>query len=399
MFNLSLRKKFFIVFLFTALAILLFLFIKKNNNDLQASNQQQKKEQNNASQNSSIKKNNVVKTETVIKKKTDNNLKQPQSTDKKPNDYIVDCRNISEQLENLYDNVAFSKEYIIEKLSNSPNKSAQIASLITNIDDKEKRTANLEKAQLLEPNNKIVNWHIALDCINNKQCDANKLAEVLEKDYNNSAIWLNIAITKINGGDMEGAFNALQESTIASEYNDYDGEQLKFFNQAVHEISNTAETSILGVTVLYASMPTLAFEEIINYCKNNIENRSEILHVCTQIALKMRHQGKSLLSTLIGNKVLTDIYEITGDQEALAEAKKFRERYKKWSESDNREKVGILLAFDPELNKQYLNLHKQFGEWKAFELVTEEAIRLSKDKNYNPCNQELNLKNMLLDGV
>jgi hypothetical protein len=213
-------------------------------------------------------------------------------------------------------------------------------------------------------------------------CEQSLLDEAIESDPNNGAMWYNLANIYAVRNEDEAAVNAINELIESPFFNDGYIQNIQMFLLAL-EGSQSNQTGINLMSAIGTAAAFTAPGTVATWCNKNsthpIKSQS-----CLQLGIYLETQSKTLFDQSIGEAIQELIYEAQGNNEA------FKQRLNKREAPDRvlTIKAGNLLFYDEKLMSAWLSNFQKSGEAAAFRLLYEEAIVLSKNENYRPCEVE-----------
>lgn len=217
------------------------------------------------------------------------------------------------------------------------------------------------------------------------RCPSNIFENATKQVSDNGALWLLIANHAASIEDEQQVYAALEQLIAAPNYDEYWSDIAMLFEQAFSRIENSNRSMTIWSSVTLSNVMNLPdYAPLLNYCGAQSPQRADIAQLCLDSGLKQLHSSKSILSRAIAASQSLKIYELYGDQENSAAIKKIRKHIRDIPESNQLSQN--LMFHDEQLLEYWFQSNLQFGELEAGKRVTEEAIRLSSDPNYNPCS-------------
>lgn len=320
--------------------------------------------------------------------------KQPEESQR----YILDCSHELESMLKANENSLFlDQNSTRQSLKESQNNAAKIAYALSYANEssasdksiKDQNSISLILALLDEqPSNKMLNYFLVSKCSeekNHQQCSKTLLSNASDIDFNNGALWFQLAVIEASQKNIPGVISALEQVTVSSEFNSYWAESIELFDQALESIGfKNTQSRMIAAIGHAAAMSIGPVQNLFNICKENSQARADLAQACLEAGKRLANGGKIMINQSLGFSLQKSVYQILGDKERVAEIVKLMGDNSKVPEESNQ--ANQLALFDSELNQYWFEQLKLFGEKKSFQLLTEEAIRLSSNPSYNPCS-------------
>ncbi|MEW6983674.1 hypothetical protein AAD001_13565 [Colwelliaceae bacterium 6471] len=305
-------------------------------------------------------------------------------------DYIVDCQIEQSSSDNYIK--ALQANLPLFKHSSSPELQllyAQSAGMEF-VDEPRSKLELLAGFNHNHPKNLLGKVQQLSECMfqnDTQYCDTTFEEQIIALDGNNGATWLQIAAFRFQKSDELGALIALKKIMSSAIYNEYFAEQVQTFTQSMADFSDMELSTRLNFAI---GMTTLGggFQELTSYCRQATALEADTLELCLSIGKTMQKQGKVLISQLIGVALQEIAYRAMGKLEIAEKLKQQRENYRLGGGSELYDKASMLMSFDESLLNHWLEHFKLGGEVVAYDAVVEEAILLSKNEYYEPCNKK-----------
>ncbi len=309
-------------------------------------------------------------------------------TDVRKDKYILTCGAREIDYRQLQQDARAKFSRLMDYLQNSRQSEDKLAYSIIDLDvGEEARLERLKDFINTHPDNKLANWSLIVECgakVDN--CDISQENTAIATDPNNGALWLNIAILRAQNRDVEGTINALNHVVDAPLFNEYYGEHISLFEQALlsageENNTQTKVTAIGETSAIYSG----SYTPIVNFCRKNSKNRADIAQLCVNTGMRMVEKGNTYLSNKLGFWFEYLVYQNLGNKAASNEIKQKIYEFEANENNQNRHKAQNLMSHDEILFNFWYNQLKVSGERASFDALIEEAVRLSKFKDYNPC--------------
>ncbi|HFB67044.1 MAG TPA: hypothetical protein ENJ60_16035 [Aeromonadales bacterium] len=330
--------------------------------------------------------------ERTIKIKLPSTKKQKKTLSTEEKIYILTCdekdaENKKRVMEQFQKTDLFGNESM-QKFKQSQNENERLFYILNN-----QKITETERLLLLKDfvnqhvDNKLSQWRMIVSCTSQiSLCDERIEQSAIESDGNNAALWLNIAALRMEKKDREGSLVALEKSASLPFFNDYFSEEMSLYEQvAINNGYPDYEEIVLGSIGTYATTPIAKMDEIVNLCEKKSKNQLEIANLCIRVGENIQHYGQSYFSHVLGLALLEKVFQAQGNTLELENIKIKKDNLMKNAWSGNFAKAMELTLFDRQLLQDWYEAWKQQGEIYAQHYVIEEAIRLSKNPDYNPC--------------
>lgn len=326
-----------------------------------------------------------VKQQNQLDENTSHQSPEDSNDDIPDDDYIVECNSEEIEWDENYEN-ALQEHF--HSLSGSNLQDNQLAyALFSKPLDSQ---SNLDL--ILEFNDRYPNNPVALlraislctDSLDDKRCNQNLIDNAIASDKDNGAIWLQLMFYHLERNNDSDLQFSIEELVKSSFFNEGYGNNIKLYLQSLK--GSSFNNQILNSrSAAYSSMSNLpAYSTIINWCKEN-SNNSQKSNNCLQLGIMMQNKSKLLLNQAIGMSLQENVYLAEENIELSKKAKTDRDQIMSFIQSDKFRKATALMDMDEGLYWSWMSNFDEFGELKASTLLVEEAILLSKDKNYDPC--------------
>ena len=312
--------------------------------------------------------------------------------------YIVTCdsfdedKNASKELEEMsseYENYLNSTKQLTEPLKyNLDSDSQLVRAFLLDDSNGDKRIEILTNILNSDPDNKLANWDLLNICTaeSSNKCAKELLANARDIHHQNAAVWLTAINTAYNNSDNSMAQVALEQLIAAPIFNDYYSDYLVI----AERVFRTVENGELNEEQV-AALPQLAVQSIppiigiLEFCKSNTPENDHFSHLCLEAGKRMVFSSKTALSRMVGYAVQKSALTSMNNQTALA-ALEIKKEQAAYYNSLTWKKASSLLEHDSELYDQWFKNLVEFGENDAAEKLILDAVELSKDNSYRPCD-------------
>ncbi len=313
--------------------------------------------------------------------------------------YILECKNELDSLANSdEDNIFLDPDLVRQALKIKNTYSAKLAYALSSVnesvaaDNTDKLNAESSVSLLIElldewPNNNMLNYFLVAKCNEEKNeglCSDDLISNATDSDFNNGAIWLQVAAIEAGSENISGVISALEQVISTSDFNSYWAESIELFNEAQQSIGFDHEQSRMVASIGYAAAISIGpIQDVFKVCEENATTRADLAQICIDAGKRLAASGKILIYQALGFGLQTVVHKALGNTEnELAVARLSRENMQMTEHAD---KASQLMLFDLDLSHYWFEQLKLFGEKESFRLLTEEAIRLSSNPKYNPC--------------
>jgi len=308
-------------------------------------------------------------------------------------DFIVECTEGSYQY--LEKDERTTKDFL-NIFKNSENPTSNLAYALSLNNSLLKREFDLEKSNrttklvdLIKASDKksLVHYFLVAGCNENNNlelCDETIIPQALADDSSNGALWLEIASYEASRNNTDGFEFAVSQIIASPNYNEYWADSIEIFNDALTDAGVTHHGSRVIRSIGFSAALTLfSTQGIFTACVNNSIQRPDIAQMCIDVGARMVSESKTWLSKVLGYALQKKVLIALGEETKADKIDKLLNANSLYSDLET--KTSSLMIFDQELNDYWFTNLKLFGETKAIELATIEAIRLSRNPDYDPC--------------
>ena len=331
----------------------------------------------------------------IIKKVKEKISSQDEESEEEP--YIIECKNDAPKWHDL----DFTEEES-ERLQSELNKQIELLRESEDLDDqlvyalsaKGLKTENIVKIlkNILEnePNHELANWNLLNICVGhadskNSICEKELAEDLIEANRHNAMVWLNVLTKKNANENIDETIHALSQIISAPVFEEYYSEHIDLYDRVMTR--NNSMTSLqrsIAAIGFAAANPLPSFARLTRFCSTYSKERNDILTLCLQVGKRMSNSSRTTLTKAIGDSLQKTSYQILGDEESAVEVEKTHINNQIWG-NEQLHKAINLQKYDSQLSEQWYRNLISYGEMKAFDILIEDAIRLSADENYNPC--------------
>lgn len=300
---------------------------------------------------------------------------------------VVSCKqDLDELLDTEQSNRFLQHNALKEQLAalNTVPANLMVALLENN---KESLNTYLQYSQSSQFSN-YANYLLLTKCLQESEqsnvCKESRFANIVSENYQEGRFWLMRAEQFAKNKKTTQAIQALNGFLAASNLYDFHGDSLimslRAFNQS--EIDSFPLRLVASFAVVVSS-PRLPANSTLNFCENQSLFRPDILNLCAQVGEKLYKQGKTIADKQLGLTLQINAYNGRDDDmvKTLSE-----EKHRIEKQLAEMEKVSNLILMDENLGHYLVEQWIKFGELEAYKNTIEEAVRLSKNPQYDPCN-------------
>ena len=300
-------------------------------------------------------------------------------------DYIIQCDNIyATRLES--DELAIEQVLLSFQDSIIP-KQLLAYSLFSKTNNQQTRIDKLLRFTQRFPNNVLALTQLVRLCSSEKAlpaCSDDLINSAIASDPNNGALWLDIANYYAQRQDSQASKNAIYQVINGSFFNEHYAQIISLFVDSLvgSQADNFTLNALAALGHASANLPYAA--HITAFCRDEVSEHDRI-NLCLNLAETLEDRGNLVITNMLGNNLKGLIYAQLNDHETAA---KVAVRAKKITMPlDNKQfEQALMLAFhDQNLFRAWLHNMQDLGELTAAQMLTEEAILLSKNPFYRPC--------------
>lgn len=244
-----------------------------------------------------------------------------------------------------------------------------------------------------DPDNSLILFDFVRACARGNNPDVCREQDVVGRaiavDGGNGALWQQIVLLRLQGGDHSGALSAMRNAGTAPGFNYYFVENWLMFerglaaaaNQEYSERTFAANGLAVGVNGGYA--------ETYRVCKEKIQHSAEWEAVCLRIGQRMEQESGNFLATSIGIDLQKRIFEAADKPAELGSAERRYQSHKAAIELGISSDIQTVMAMDERVMAEFVAEWAAHGELAATKYSRDEVERLKSDPDYNPCSREI----------
>jgi len=331
----------------------------------------------------------------VVKQRTVANDIKPIQAEKTQNDVTISECESPANPDDLLSDKYFDEKIIdltnnTEKLINILEQSIDVDSLIAHalITGSNDIGTLTEKFKVLNndyPNNLLVSYDLLSSCTTAESaCERSIIDEGITLDSQNGAVWLLSSLYELNNNNIELATTSLLEAANAPVYEEYWGEHFSVFESALSQAGAGNDLPVQIAAMGYvASAPLPNFNVLVNFCKNTHLNRGDILEACLSMGRQLVNSKSTMLSHFIGFSLQEAVYKKQNNETQISQVSTVRKELLKTIGLS--EKANNLAWQSSQRTYDWIQQIKTMGELAATEYIVDEAIKLSADPNFDPC--------------
>ncbi|MBO1255521.1 hypothetical protein J3L16_07480 [Alteromonas sp. 5E99-2] len=311
---------------------------------------------------------------------------QPQielSTDESNKGLIIEC-DLEDSLED--DGHVDIQQQYLNSLFNSTSQDRLLEYALFAVPPKEQSRFDL----LLEYNREFANEPLVLmeilSLCSSAKCTKNFIDAAIDSDKENGAMWLYAVSFFATSGNDEEVLKAILELGRTSFFNERRGERIKLYAQAVEGLTATDFYSnvINGIGVDAAR--AIGYSPIFDWCKAGINDLAK-MNACVELGHNLEKRSSTIFSQLAGIALQKIIYKAQGDNKQYRFLENENEYLRDSMESEQVFKASLLMFYDEELLRNWLNNLDVMGDLESSKILVEEAILISKSKGSAACIQ------------
>ncbi len=311
--------------------------------------------------------------------------------------YIITCEFIDES-EDALDNLDEMSDEFDKYLESTSSLSSQLAAntdvnsqlvlaFMVDISTPDKRVELLKNILDKDPSNKLANWDLLNTCSSPIQtkCTESMLENAKEIHHQNAAMWLSMVNTAQQRSDTSLTEEGLKHLIAEPSFNDYYSEYLITADKAFRAAENGKLTDEQSLAIFHIAVQSIPpFVGILEFCRKNTLNKDHLSNLCLEAGKRMSFSSNTAISRMIGYAIQKDALTNLGNEVEL-ESLKIKRDKAAYYDSILWKKASSLIKYDPELYERWFRNLVELGENEAAKLLIEEAIELSKDVYYQPC--------------
>ena len=190
---------------------------------------------------------------------------------------------------------------------------------------------------------------------------------------------------------IDGVMQSMDASSTAASYDDYFQRHIELIAGALPSLGRYWNNLLPGRIINMAiSVRFKNFQPVIELCAEHAGDMPSLADACMNFGSHVEPLTSNMLASGLAGAIETVTYKALGDIEEYdrREREYIRQsqaRVLKLQNSGHNEAL-FLMSYDEQLTNFWLQNLIQFGEVAAMENLIEEAKRLSRDPQYQPCD-------------
>lgn len=264
------------------------------------------------------------------------------------------------------------------------------AALMSGFESSERQLALLEQAAGSSPTHPLIAWNRLRICREGKDvtCDFPAVeASAIRVDGDNGAVWMQIAMLRLDKGDQDAAAEAVRHAITAPRFDHYFIDHALLFERALSTLGGSSYTERVISGIGYSAAMLVGYYGITEHCGGASQSDSVWIELCDQLGAKMLADSKDLLDQSLGTSLRKIAARQSGNDEqyakALAREAEFKRRYLSFTASRD---AHVLLENDEAALRRYIENFSIYGERVALTRLRTEAERLKNSPDYDQCN-------------
>ncbi len=300
--------------------------------------------------------------------------------------YIAECTDldkiaINESLNETDNELLADHDKFIEALKKSSNLESKIVhALIAG-----NTVSELTSLKSEEPDNKLISFNLLSSCLtSNTKCDPSVFMDARSIDEQNGAVWFLSALHELKNNNTEKFTEFLIEASNAPVYEEYWRDYFSLFESAYSHVGagNDLQTKIAALGYVNAfALP--AYKPLADFCKNIELDKLDVLDACLNMGKRLTSNSSNILSSYIGLAIQQNVFKRFNDDKQLAEIDKTRKEYNEMMILSNQAMENTFHS--RKRTSDWLQQYKALGEFGAAKYIVGEAIKLSSDPEFDPC--------------
>lgn len=300
-------------------------------------------------------------------------------------DFIISCESSKTYEEHLNEFKNNAQNHL-KSFKDSTVKEHKLAYILSNTNAKElSRVESLKKFVDEFPQSKLGNWMLLTACgaLESNRCDDSLELDAITENGDNAALWFNIANLRAKRNDIEGVVGAIQEGLTAPHYNEYWSEQVALVENVLQDTTPLSYIErVIGAMEVAGG--GIWHADVLDFCREH-SNRVDIAEACLGLGEKLAKTSKTIILKIFGLAIQDSFYKAHNNDSELVALREQTDKLNEWLTGKSWAKANKLKLYDENLTRGWIEKVKSEGELAASEYVIEEALRLSRDNNYNPC--------------
>ena len=249
----------------------------------------------------------------------------------------------------------------------------------------EQQLVQLRELSKEHPENKLASYDFLSFCTTQaNSCDSSEITRSAALDYQNGAVWMLVASYELANSSPERAEAAMLEAAHAPLYNEYWAEHFSIFESAFAQAGlNDDQLKLIGTIGYGALIPLPNFKPLVTYCENAGPDEADKLDICLILGRRMMESQSTIVGYLIGLSIQEKVQSKYGREGKLPELANLRKEFEILYKQIG--KAMDLFWRNQRRLTDWQNKHKAHGEVEAYRFAVGEAIRLSSDPDFDPC--------------
>ena len=301
--------------------------------------------------------------------------------------YIAECDDhggLASKVEKQFETTELDN--LIPALEDSVYVESQVAlALISGNESEKTLTDKFKELKGKHADNTLLSYDLLSLCTSSdNKCERSVIDEGIALDSQNGAVWLLSVIYELNNNNIERATENLLEASYAPVYEEYWGEHFSVFESAFSQAGAGNDLATKVASLKYSeSIPLPNFGPLVKFCKNTEGTKHNVLHACLSMGQRMSNSESTMLTYLIGLSLQESVYKKINDDAQIAQVSKMRKEFNK-TQSLSKKAFSLVWQSSQRTSDWQFQL-KTSGELAATEYIVDEAIRLSADLKFDPC--------------
>ncbi len=304
----------------------------------------------------------------------------------KTEDYIVKCEWKDLNTEENKQKWKNSRLNVFEYLKQSKLENDKLLYALDSFNKKNKSNLLLLSEFIKEyPYNSFGQYSFLNQCLeqsDNPLCLNADSPEIQTLAEDNGYIWVNLALLRNARNQKEPALKALKKSLDSLIINTYQREYMKLYYEASlaageeNDLFTRSNAFDFSVTI-----PEPGFSALSQFCKVEPLNTQIKINLCFEVTKAMATRGDTLILRSLGRDIHKRFKPELKKNKSELKGKVYSKEMLQFLKASN------LMLHDAILDEYWFDAVIKHGEIQAQKMTIEEAIRLSKNPNYNPCTE------------
>lgn len=276
-------------------------------------------------------------------------------------------------------------EYLRILKSNIDENSKLAYSLMTQSDNTNDLLKKISELKSDFPDNPIITYDfLSLCTMKGADCNSIEVERSISMHEHNGAISLLSVLYNLRNNNMEKAIDGMINSSNAPVFEEYWEEHLPILENALM-LSDDVDIlpNQIAATKLMSSIPMPSYSPLVKLCKQSSADSIELQEACLNVGKKLTEAKGTLIGHLIGLALQRSIYEENQNTDEIIELEKRKEKI--FDTMMKFDQAMELTLRSSQMTADWLQEIKYSGEGNASIYIVNEALRLSSDPNFNPC--------------